>query len=83
MDDYAGWQIWRGSVNGLWHAKLSGSAKPLLLHDNTREALQEQISLWVLAAWGSRETWAGWPGAGGHGPACAAVGVLPVRRPAP
>jgi len=42
-----------------------------------------RISLWALAAWGSRETWGSWPGAGGHGPACSAVGVLPVRRPAP
>ena len=41
-----------------------------------------QVSHWVLAAWGSRETGAG-VAAGGHGPALLATGVLPMRRPAP
>jgi hypothetical protein len=47
------------------------------------EVQGNQYSLWVLTAWGSRETRGCRPGAGGHGPACLAVGVLPVRRPAP
>ena len=62
---------------GIVSATLGDSARPPV------PAGDPQSSRWALTAWGPRETWVSWPGTGGHGPACSAVGVLPVRRQAP
>jgi hypothetical protein len=42
-EEFPGWEAWQSLVNGLWHARLVGSARPLMVRGESPDELREQI----------------------------------------
>lgn len=42
-DEFPGWYIWQGLINGLWHGRRRGDGSIVLLNDNSPRELAEQI----------------------------------------
>jgi len=41
--EFPRWEAWQGLVNGLWHARLTGSTPPVMVHAESPGELREQI----------------------------------------
>ena len=41
--EFPGWEAWQGLVNGLWHARLAGSAPPVMVHGDSAADVREAI----------------------------------------
>jgi len=44
-EEFPGWEAWQNLVNGLWHARLTGSTPPVTVHGESPDELRERIRI--------------------------------------